>query len=645
MSQSRVLTALISFAASLAVVGGLIVSAGVSAQAGSSLLCSGYASCKRAGYDHFGYETKQRTSYWRMYTGTNCTNYVAYRLITTNGMPNVRPKSGVGNARDWGTAMASVTDQTPTVGSVAWWGRTGNHVAYVEKVASPTEIIVSESNWGRTFDHRRITKSGSGWPDGFIHFADPDTTPAFSATPRPTFTGGETVGSRLSATTSAWKPGASFTYQWYADGKAISGASSATYTLAAGDLGKAVRVIVTGKKSGYPTKSLASTRITDAVTAGSFASTSRPTFSGQETVGSRLVASTPAWSPTAQVSYQWYADGKPIPGATSAVHTVDADQLGAKVRVLATATRPGYTSRTLASERLTGPVAPGGFTTTPRPELTGEESVGSTLTATTAPWSPEATLAHQWYADGKPIAGATSATYTLTAADRGKKVRVIVTGTRDGFTTRSLASVRITGPVAAGRFTTAPRPELTGEESVGSTLTATTAPWSGDAALAYQWYADGKPIVGATSATYTLTAADRGKKVRVIVTGTRDGFTTRSLASVRITGPVAAGRFTTAPRPEFTGAESVGSTLTATTAPWSPSARFTYQWYADGRAVRGATRTTYTLTAADRGKKVRVIVTGTRDGFTTRSLASVRITAGVTAKSAATSATTAPTDD
>ncbi len=51
-----------------------------------------------------------------MYTGTNCTNYVAYRLVTTNGMPNVRPKSGVGNAEDWGFAMASITNSTPTAG-------------------------------------------------------------------------------------------------------------------------------------------------------------------------------------------------------------------------------------------------------------------------------------------------------------------------------------------------------------------------------------------------------------------------------------------------------------------------------------------------------------------------------------------------
>src|ERR671912_95046 len=61
-----------------------------------------------------------RLMYWRMYSGHNCTNYVAYRLIE-NGMPNVRPWDGSGNATNWGVAMSRITDSTPTVGSVAWW--------------------------------------------------------------------------------------------------------------------------------------------------------------------------------------------------------------------------------------------------------------------------------------------------------------------------------------------------------------------------------------------------------------------------------------------------------------------------------------------------------------------------------------------
>jgi hypothetical protein len=43
-------------------------------------------------------------------------------------------------------------------------------VAYVEKVVSPTEIIVSQDSWGGDFSWARITKDGKGWPNGFVHF-------------------------------------------------------------------------------------------------------------------------------------------------------------------------------------------------------------------------------------------------------------------------------------------------------------------------------------------------------------------------------------------------------------------------------------------------------------------------------------------
>ena len=83
--------------------------------------------------------------WWRMYSGHNCTNYAAYRMVHS-GLPNTRPWTGSGNATNWGSAMSRITNSTPAVGSVAWWragvrpaGRSG-HVAYVERVVSANEI-------------------------------------------------------------------------------------------------------------------------------------------------------------------------------------------------------------------------------------------------------------------------------------------------------------------------------------------------------------------------------------------------------------------------------------------------------------------------------------------------------------------------
>ena len=46
-------------------------------------------------------------------------------------------------------------------------------MAYVERVISTTEIVISEDSWGGDFAWRRIVKGSGSWPSGgFIHFKD-----------------------------------------------------------------------------------------------------------------------------------------------------------------------------------------------------------------------------------------------------------------------------------------------------------------------------------------------------------------------------------------------------------------------------------------------------------------------------------------
>ncbi|MGQ0846976.1 MAG: CHAP domain-containing protein [Sporichthyaceae bacterium] len=150
------------------------------ADAGSQTLCRGYAKCRDAGYSDAGYQTNSRTSYWRMFTGPNCTNYVAYRLVR-DGLADDRPAPDPGqsnaslNAFAWGVTYGSLTNSVPKVGSVAWWGANAGkgsigHVAYVEKVNRDGSIAISEdSSSGNGFAWKKLTP-GQGWPQGFIHF-------------------------------------------------------------------------------------------------------------------------------------------------------------------------------------------------------------------------------------------------------------------------------------------------------------------------------------------------------------------------------------------------------------------------------------------------------------------------------------------
>jgi surface antigen len=111
-----------------------------------------------------------------MYSGHNCTNYAAYRLIR-NGV-DASYLRGHGNAYEWGGQAAAhgvPVNGTPAVGSIAWWNSSTGHVAYVEEVGAGY-IVVSEDNFGGNFYWKRLT--AGNYPTAFIHFADVSQSPA-----------------------------------------------------------------------------------------------------------------------------------------------------------------------------------------------------------------------------------------------------------------------------------------------------------------------------------------------------------------------------------------------------------------------------------------------------------------------------------
>lgn len=75
--------------------------------------------------------------------------------------------------------------------------------------------------------------------------------------------------------------------------------------------------------------------------------------------------------------------------------------------------------------------------------------------------------------------------------------------------------------------TTAPTntvvPTITGTPQVGVALTGANGTWTGSPELSKQWVVGGFDVPGQTLATYTPTAADAGKTVRLRVRGTNRG--------------------------------------------------------------------------------------------------------------------------
>lgn len=343
-------------------------------------------------------------------------------------------------------------------------------------------------------------------------------------------------------------------------------------------------------------------------------------IAGDLKVGSTVTIESGAWDPAdVALTYTWYADDVLLAAASGDQTTLTADLLGRLITVRIAATSEGYadTEVIVSAE---SPIEAGDFTAIPKPKITGTPQVGVALQATSAKWNPDAALTYQWSAGGKAIDNATKATFTPGSAQQGKTLTVRVTGAAAGYKSTSVVSAE-TKAVAYGKLSSTPKPTIAGTARVGAKLTAKPGSWKPDVALTYQWRANGKNIKGATKSTYTADGAVKGKKISVVVTGKKVGFTTVSQTSAS-TKAVANGVFSKAPKPTISGTAQVGKKLTAKPGNWAPAAKLSYQWKANGKAIKGATRATFTVTGAQHGKRITVTVTAKKANYTTKSMAS-----------------------
>ncbi|MEA2375017.1 MAG: large repetitive protein, partial [Thermoleophilaceae bacterium] len=462
----------------------------------------------------------------------------------------------------------------------------------------------------------------------------------------PTISGTAKDGSTLTAANGTWTgtPTITYTYQWQrcdnlgANCVNIGGATSSTYVQTSTDVGKTIRVSVTGTNAGG--NSSATSAQTTVVAPLAPGNTALPTISGTPQDTRTLTAANGTWTgtPTIAFTYQWQrcdSNGcTDIGGATGSTYDLTPSDVGFKMAVAVNGTNAGGNSTATSAQTATVTALPPANTSLPT--ISGTAKDGSTLTADNGTWTgtPTITYAYQWMrcdstgANCVNIGGATSSTYVQTSTDVGKTIRVTVTGTNAGGSTPATSAQ--TGAVAMLAPTNGTPPSVSGTPRDGQTLTAGNGTWTGTPPIAftYQWQrcdstgANCVDVGGATASTYDLTPADVGSKMRVKVTGTNgagsDTGTSPVTATVQPLAPV------NQMPPSISGVYVDGQTLTGDKGTWTgtPTISYTYQWRrcdltgAGCDDITGATGSTYKLTPADALHTIRFQVTGANAGGT-----------------------------
>jgi len=236
-----------------------------------------------------------------------------------------------------------------------------------------------------------------------------------------------------------------FSYQWNRDGVAIEGATAETYTLSEADVGTNISVTVSYTDGYGATESVVSVETADIAKAND-APTGSLIISGTAAEGETLTLDTSSIADVDGVvgafSYVWMKDGAVLAGETGSTYTLTQADVGSVFSASVSYVDGLGVTETISAE-VTAAVTNVNDDPTGSLVISGTAEKGSTLTLDSSGIADEDGLGAfsiTWLSDDATIAGATAATYILSADEVGKTISAAVEYTDGQGTVETVTS-------------------------------------------------------------------------------------------------------------------------------------------------------------------------------------------------------------
>ncbi len=367
-----------------------------------------------------------------------------------------------------------------------------------------------------------------------------------------------------------------YSYQWYEDSNAVSGATSSTYSpgtySSSGTYNYYVKVT---DSAGY---SIDSNTITETVNSG-------PTVSASSNVSSADVGypieftATPSGG-TSPYSYSWTLSGNQVStsqdfsysfstaGSYSMEVTV-TDSVGETYSASVTVTINNNPSVTVSSSQ-------------------NPTDVGNSVTFTAASSGGTGTISYSWTINGASEGSGSTLNYSFSSSG-SYSISVTVTDS-DGHT----ASYTLTETVYSDPAVTISSSQ--NPTDVGNSVTFTASPSGGSGSYTYQWYENDAAISGATASTYTTSFSSSGTEDFYVVIHDSVGNSAQSGTLDETVNTDPSVSISSSQNPT-----DVGNSVTFTASATGGTGSYSYQWYVGGTAVSGATSSSYTTSFSSSG--------------------------------------------